>query len=130
VVLDIVVQEKRGGAAAKRFFRRLLKGLQYKPKRLIADGLRSYGVARHTPAHRHTAGRPATRSQIPLHHLPMAPDLRRDPSRAPPRGVQPLHRRHLVRRSHRLSPPVLAGCKRAKLSRHSASPCHAGWLGS
>jgi putative transposase len=45
VVLDILVQEKRDGAAAKRFFRRLLQGLQYKPKRLITDGLRSYGVA-------------------------------------------------------------------------------------
>jgi putative transposase len=40
------VQEKRNGAAAKRFFRRLLKGLQYKPRRLVTDGLRSYGVAR------------------------------------------------------------------------------------
>ncbi len=46
VVLDILVQERRDGAAAKRFFRRLLSGLQYKPKRLITDGLRSYGVAR------------------------------------------------------------------------------------
>jgi putative transposase len=31
VVLDILVQEKRDGAAAKRFFRRWLKGLQYNP---------------------------------------------------------------------------------------------------
>ena len=46
VVLDILVQERRDGAAAKRFFKRLLQGLQYKPKRLITDGLRSYGVAR------------------------------------------------------------------------------------
>jgi putative transposase len=46
VVLDILVQEKRDGAAAKRCFRRLLSGLQYKPKRLVTDGLRSYGVAR------------------------------------------------------------------------------------
>ena len=46
VVLDILVQEKRDGAAAKRFFKRLLQGLQYKPKRLVTDGLRSYGVAR------------------------------------------------------------------------------------
>ncbi len=45
VVLDILVQEKRDGAAAKRFFRRLLKGLHYRPKCLITDGLRSYGVA-------------------------------------------------------------------------------------
>jgi putative transposase len=48
VVLDILVQEKRDGTAAKRFFRHLLKGLQYKPRRLITDGLRSYGVARRT----------------------------------------------------------------------------------
>jgi putative transposase len=31
--------------AAKRFFKRLLQGLKYKPRRLITDGLRSYGVA-------------------------------------------------------------------------------------
>jgi putative transposase len=42
VVLDILVQERRDGAAAKDFFKRL----QYKPKRLVTDGLRSYGVAR------------------------------------------------------------------------------------
>jgi putative transposase len=45
-VLDILVQERRDGAAAKRFFKRLLQGLQYQPKRIITDGLRSYGVAR------------------------------------------------------------------------------------
>jgi putative transposase len=35
-VLDILVQEKRDGAAGKRFFKRLLQGLQYKPKRLAS----------------------------------------------------------------------------------------------
>ena len=45
VVLDILVQGQRNANAAKRFFRRLLKGLRYKPRRLITDGLRSYGVA-------------------------------------------------------------------------------------
>jgi putative transposase len=45
VVLDILVQDRRNAAAAKRFFKRLLHGLQYKPRRLITDGLRSYGVA-------------------------------------------------------------------------------------
>jgi putative transposase len=39
VVQDIRVQEKRDGVAAKGFFRRLLTGLQSKPKRLITDGL-------------------------------------------------------------------------------------------
>lgn len=45
VVLDILVQERRNGAAAQRFFKRLLHRLQYKPSRLVTDGLRSYGVA-------------------------------------------------------------------------------------
>jgi len=45
VVLVILVQEKPDGSAAKRFFRHLLKGLQYKPKRLVTHSLRSYGVA-------------------------------------------------------------------------------------
>ena len=45
VVLDILVQERRDGKAAKRFFKRLLKGLQYVPRVIITDKLRSYGVA-------------------------------------------------------------------------------------
>jgi putative transposase len=45
VVLDILVQSRRNASAAKRFCKRLLKGLRYKPKRLVTDGLRSYGVA-------------------------------------------------------------------------------------
>ncbi len=45
VVLDILVQARRNASAAKRFFKRLLRGLRYKPKRLVTDGLRSYGVA-------------------------------------------------------------------------------------
>jgi putative transposase len=46
VVLDILVQDRRNATAAKRFFKRLLTGLKYKPKRIVTDGLRSYGVAR------------------------------------------------------------------------------------
>jgi putative transposase len=45
VVLDILVQARRNAAAAKRFFRRLLAGLRYTPKRIVTDGLRSYGTA-------------------------------------------------------------------------------------
>ncbi|HEX8933457.1 MAG TPA: IS6 family transposase, partial [Pseudonocardiaceae bacterium] len=45
VVLDILVQERRNATAAKRFFRHLLSGMRYKPKRIVTDGLRSYGVA-------------------------------------------------------------------------------------
>ncbi|MFC7556276.1 IS6 family transposase [Pseudoroseomonas wenyumeiae] len=45
VVLDILVQERRNVTAAKRFFKRLLVGLEYKPRKIVTDGLRSYGVA-------------------------------------------------------------------------------------
>ena len=45
VVLDILVQARRNAAAAKRFFRRLLRGLQYRPRRIVTGGLKSYGVA-------------------------------------------------------------------------------------
>jgi putative transposase len=45
VVLDILVQDRRNGASAKRLFKHLLHGLQYKPRRLVTDGLRSCGVA-------------------------------------------------------------------------------------
>ncbi|MBV8397431.1 MAG: IS6 family transposase [Acetobacteraceae bacterium] len=46
VVLDILVQDRRNAAAAKRFFKRLLAGLRFKPKRIVTDGLRSYGAAK------------------------------------------------------------------------------------
>jgi putative transposase len=46
VVLDILVQSRRNAGAAKRFFKRLLKGLQYVPRVLITDKLKSYGVAK------------------------------------------------------------------------------------
>ena len=45
VVLDILVQAKRNATVASRFFKRLLHGLQYKPHRLVTDGVRSYRVA-------------------------------------------------------------------------------------
>ena len=44
-VLDILVQDRRDATAAKRFFKRLLHGLKHKPRRVVTDGLRSYGVA-------------------------------------------------------------------------------------
>ena len=59
VVLDILVQDRRNATAAKRFFKRLLAGLKYRPKRLVTDGLRSYGAARREilPEVRHRTGR-------------------------------------------------------------------------
>ena len=45
-VLDILVQSRRNATAAKRFLRKLLKGLQYVPRVIVTDKLRSYGVAK------------------------------------------------------------------------------------
>jgi putative transposase len=45
-VLDILVQKSRGQYAAKRFFRKLLKGLHYVPHLIVTDRLGSYGAAR------------------------------------------------------------------------------------
>ena len=44
-MLDILVQPRRDKAAAKKFFRRLLKGLAYGPRVIISDKLASYGAA-------------------------------------------------------------------------------------
>ena len=41
-VLDILVQSRRNKQAAKKFFRKLLKGLQYVPRVIITDKLKSY----------------------------------------------------------------------------------------
>jgi putative transposase len=45
-VLDILVQSHRNKKAAKRFFRKLLKKLQYAPRVIITDKLKSYGAAK------------------------------------------------------------------------------------
>jgi putative transposase len=45
-VLDILVQSRRNQRAAKKFFRKLLKGLQYVPRAIITDKLRSYAAAK------------------------------------------------------------------------------------
>ena len=44
--LDVLVQSRRSRQAAKRFFRKLLKGLRYVPRVLITDKLRSYAAAK------------------------------------------------------------------------------------
>ena len=44
-VLDILVQSRRNKRAAKKFFRKVLKGCQYVPRVLITDKLGSYEAA-------------------------------------------------------------------------------------
>jgi putative transposase len=45
-VLDILMQSRRNRQAAKRFFRKLIKGLRYAPRVLITDKLKSYAAAK------------------------------------------------------------------------------------
>jgi putative transposase len=44
-VLDILLQNRRNTAAARRFFRKLLKGTGSVPRVVVTDKLRSYGAA-------------------------------------------------------------------------------------
>ena len=44
-VVDMYLQEKRDGAAAKRFFSRLLRSHDEEPRKIVTDKLRSYQVA-------------------------------------------------------------------------------------
>jgi putative transposase len=44
-VVDVYLQKRRDGAAARRFFKKLLKTHQSEPRKIVTDKLRSYGVA-------------------------------------------------------------------------------------
>ena len=44
-VVDVYLQSRRDGAAAKRFFKRLLRSHGDEPRKIVTDKLRSYGVA-------------------------------------------------------------------------------------
>ncbi len=44
-VVDVFLQARRDGMAAKRFFKRLLKNHTGEPRKIVTDKLRSYGVA-------------------------------------------------------------------------------------
>ena len=44
-MVDVFLQAKRDGAAAKRFFRRLLRSHGGEPRKIVTDKVRSYGVA-------------------------------------------------------------------------------------
>jgi putative transposase len=44
-VVDVYLQAKRDGAAAKRFFKRLLRSYGGEPRKIVTDKLCSYGVA-------------------------------------------------------------------------------------
>ena len=44
-IVDVFLQRRRDGNAAKRFFERLLKTHRDEPRKIVTNKLRSYGVA-------------------------------------------------------------------------------------
>jgi len=44
-IVDVFLQRRRNGKAAKHFFKRLLKVHRMEPRKIVTDKLRSYGVA-------------------------------------------------------------------------------------
>ena len=44
-MVDVFLQARRDGKAAKRFSKRLLKNHQGEPRKIVTDKLRSYGLA-------------------------------------------------------------------------------------
>ncbi len=45
-MLGILVQSRRNAKAARRFFRKLLRGLQYVPRVIVTDKLKSCSAAK------------------------------------------------------------------------------------
>ena len=70
-VIDILVQPRRDQHAAKRFFRKLLKGQRREPRRLVTDKLKSYGAAHREvmPSVTHNTARYAN-SRAEVSHQP------------------------------------------------------------
>ena len=44
--IDVLVQKRKDKGAAKRFFRKLLKGQKSTPRKMVTDKLRSYAAAK------------------------------------------------------------------------------------
>ena len=44
-MVDVYLQARRGGAAAKRFFKRLIRSHGDEPRKIVTDKRRSYGFA-------------------------------------------------------------------------------------
>jgi putative transposase len=44
-MVDVLLQSRRDGTAAKRFFKRLIRNHGSEPRKIVTDKLRSYGIA-------------------------------------------------------------------------------------
>ncbi len=79
-IVDVFLRKRRDGAAAKRFFNRLLKKHKDEPRKIVTERLRSYGVA-----HRELIpGRMHDTSQ----HANYRAELSHQPTRVRERGMR------------------------------------------
>lgn len=100
VVLDILVQSRRNAKAAQRFFKRLLRGLQYAPRVIVTDKLKSYGAAKR--ASRYLTIEPRTRIDQDARHRPAACRREGQPGRPAPDDNITVDKRHSLRPVHAL----------------------------
>jgi putative transposase len=84
-VLDILVQSRRNKQAAKKFFKKLLKGLRYVPRVLITDKLKSYAAAKREvrPGVEHRRNRYLNNRCENSHWPPRARERRRQRCKSP-----------------------------------------------
>ena len=64
-LIDLLVQPRRDGRAARRFFRKLLRSQRQEPSRLVTDKLGSYRVAHRDVMPWVPTTRPSTRTTVP-----------------------------------------------------------------
>jgi putative transposase len=109
-VLDILVQSRRHAKTAKCFFKKLLKGLQYVPRVIVTDKLKSYGAAKREvlPGVEHRQSR-YLNNQAEVSHQPTRRRERQMQRFKSPRHAQqflsrhaPIHNLFQLRR-HRIS---------------------------
>ncbi|MGI9288554.1 MAG: DDE-type integrase/transposase/recombinase [Pseudomonadales bacterium] len=93
-VVDVYLQAKRDGAAAKRFFKRLLRSYGGEPRKIITDKLRSYGVAHREPMPEVTHDR----SQYANDHAEQSHEATRARERGMHRNCNPPFSSDLARR--------------------------------
>jgi putative transposase len=89
-VIDVFLQQRRDGKAAKRFFRRLLRKHKGEPRKIVTDKLRSYGVA-------HRGLIPETIHDTSL-YVNNRCELSHEPTRVRERGMRKFKSMHQVQR--------------------------------
>ena len=112
-VVDVFLQAKRDGAAANRFFKRLLRNHGDAPRKIVTDKLRSYGVAHREliPEAIHVTERYANNRAEQSH----------EPTRVRERGMR---RFKSVRQAQRFLGAHAAVCNLFNLDRHLVRAQH------